>query len=245
MIRFMLAGTPRTGTTLLRTTLDSHPDICSYGEIFLIRKGRGGEMPGGYRRYLNEDRLQRTLRHFVDRKRMIYEFLDQLGSDSGARAVGFKLMEGQARLLPAVPDYIRGHNYRIIQIVRRNALKTLVSRTALLKHRVAHTRVKVEPNKVRVPTRQLARRLDNITQEGFWAEHEFPNLPLITVCYEDFIANKQEQLARMLDFLEMPPCENLESELVKLNPDKLSDLIENIEEVARALKGTQHEHFIS
>ena len=42
----------------------------------------------------------------------------------------------------------------------------------------------------------------------------------------------------------MPSCEDMESGLVKLNPDKLSDMIENYEEVVAVLKGTQHEQFV-
>lgn len=202
-------------------------------------------MTGGYRRYLNKDRLTRLTRHYLDRKRIIGEFLDQLGSDSGARAVGFKLMHGQARNFPAVPKYVRDHNYRIIQVLRRNALKTLVSRAALLKHGVAHTQENVDTSKVRIATGRLVQQLDSIIQEGRWAEKEFSNLPLITVCYEDFVSNKKEQLNKMLDFLDAPYYGDLGSALVKLNPDNLSNMIENYEEVVRALKSTQHEHFVS
>jgi hypothetical protein len=244
VIRFMLAGTQRTGTTLLRTTLDSHPDICSYGEIFLFRKGRGGQMAGGYRRYLNEDRLKRMTRHYLAQKGMIGEFLDQLGTNSGARAVGFKLMLGQASAFPAVPEYVRSYDYRIIQVLRRNALKTLLSRTALLKRGVAHTREKVSASKIQIPTGQLVQRLDSIIQESRWAEQAFSSLPLMTVWYEDFVASKQEQLSRVLDFLDTPSREGIESSLVKLNPDTLSDVIENYEEVVTVLKGTQHEQLV-
>lgn len=245
MIRFILAGTQRTGTTLLRTTLDSHPDIRSYGEVFLFRKGRGGNLDGSYRSYLNDRLLSRMSRHYLARKSMIREYLDQLGAGSGARAVGFKLMLGQARAFPAIPEYIRTHDYRIIQVRRRNALKTLLSRMVLMKRRMPHAREKLKVEKIRIPTRRLIQQLDRILEEDCWAESVFTDLPMINIWYEDFVSNRQEELNRALDFLEVPSHSGMNSDLIKLNPERLSDIIENYDEVVRTLEGTQHAKFVT
>jgi hypothetical protein len=244
MPHFILAGTQRTGTSFIESTLDSHPEICSFGEIFLFRKGRGANIVSGYRHYINQAPAKRMVRHYLARRGLIKEYLDQLGSDCRGSAVGFKLMLGQTRILPCVPEYIRHNNYRVIQIVRRNPLKIYLSRAALRRSKVAHTDRKLKVQKIMIPTERLVSHLDKVLWENCWAERTFPDLDRLAVYYEDFVASREEQLRKISEFLGIAPYEGMKSDLIKLNPDKLSDLIENFEEVAVALKGTQYEQYI-
>lgn len=244
MTHFILAGTQRTGTSLIESTLDSHPEVCSFGEIFLFRKGRGANIVSGYRYYINQAPAKRTVRHYLARRGLMKEYLDQLGSDCRGSAVGFKLMLDQVRIFPCVPEYIRRNNYRVIQVVRRNPLKTYMSRAALRSSKIAHTNRKLKVQKIIIPTDQLVSQLDKILWENRWAERTFPDLDLLTVYYEDFVASREEQLREIRVFLRIAPYKGMKSDLIKLNPDKLSDLVENFEEVAAALKETQYEQYI-
>lgn len=244
MTRFILAGTQRTGTTLIETTLDSHPEICSFGEIFLFKKGRGANVVSGYRHYINQAPVKRKMRHYFAQRVLITEYLDQLGGDCREGAVGFKLMLGQTRMFPCVPEYIQSNNYRVIQVLRRNPLKIYLSREALRNSKVAHTDKRLKVEKIRIPTDQLVSQLDKILWENRWAERIFPDLDLLTVYYEDFVNSKQEQLREISKFLGIKHYEGMKSSLIKLNPDKLSDLIDNFDQVANALKETQYERYL-
>src|SRR5215212_5764909 len=93
--QFVIVGTQRTGTTLIRTSLDSHSDLICSGEVF-----KGGRRPykelDGYWAYCRATPFNRV-RHYVARKRNVREFLSRLLSREGAEAIGFKLMHSHAR----------------------------------------------------------------------------------------------------------------------------------------------------
>jgi len=67
----------------------------------------------------------------------------------------------------------------------------------------------------------------------------------IEISYESFVANRDAETQRILDFLNIDQFVPLTTELVKLNPDSLQEIIENYEEVKQALSGTASENFLN
>ena len=244
--RFVVTGTQRTGTTLIRKTLDAHPDVVCLGEVFLFKSGLDGGVEGGYLRYLKQDPARKFTRHYIRRQRSIYAYLDQLESNrGGSRAIGFKLMLDQVNKFPSVAKYIRENHFKVIQVARRNPLKTLVSRINLQNLKIAHSTQRIDTKKIVVPTKGLVERLIRIQREALWANNLFPELRAIDVWYEDFVKNKDEQLARLLEFIDVKADQQLESGLVKINPDSLVEIIENYDSVARVLKRTDYQQYLS
>ena len=87
--------------------------------------------PFGYYEYLSAS-LQRRIGHILYRSLVVNHYLDYLASVSGEPIVGFKLMRSQLRRLPyEFPMLLRKINngeIKVIQIIRRNVLKTVTTR---------------------------------------------------------------------------------------------------------------------
>ena len=128
--RFIVLGTQRAGTTLVRTCLDSHPAIRCIGETFDI--AYAGEL--GYRAWCSSSPIRR-MRHRLDRGRLVSAYLDELFGQPGYRAIGLKYMYNHTKLFERLVPYVLEHRVRVIHVVRENALKTFVSRAAALSQR--------------------------------------------------------------------------------------------------------------
>jgi hypothetical protein len=63
-------------------------------------------------------------------------------------------------------------------------------------------------------------------------------VPYLAITYERYVAEPVAEGQRMLDFLNMSGG-FLRSPLVKLNPDHLSQLVENLHEVRQCLGNTR------
>ena len=69
----------------------------------------------------------------------------------------------------------------------------------------------------------------------------FADKPRLEISYESLVANRDAETRRVLQFLDIDEFISLDTDLVKLNPDSLEDIIENYEQVAQALKDTPFE----
>ena len=85
MEKFVVAGTQRSGTSVINQTLRSHPQIKTYGEVFLfsgrrglLKKPLGQTMEGSYRQFINNNNHRRFISHNFSRRQTIYTYLDQL-----------------------------------------------------------------------------------------------------------------------------------------------------------------------
>lgn len=62
--------------------------------------------------------------------------------------------------------------------------------------------------------------------------------------YEELVSDPQETLNGSFDFLEVANVPTPISPLRKMTPDRLRDAIENFDEVAALLRGTEFEQFL-
>jgi uncharacterized protein YqeY len=62
--------------------------------------------------------------------------------------------------------------------------------------------------------------------------------------YEDLVRDKDEELKKIQSFLNVNQADNLTSDLVKINPDSLAEVIENFGEISDVLSGTPYEKFL-
>lgn len=243
MEKFIVAGTQRTGTSMISDTLRSHPDIGSLGEIFHFRGGVGGNTTGSYRQYINQKRRVRTIAHYINRPRLVEEYLDQLYKHSDVKALGFKLMLSQVWQFPESVRYIQKHRIKVLHLVRENFLKTLVSRISAKTRKLYHITKPVNVDKIHVPIHSLLSSLDLIAEEvSDWKQFAVNN-PYMELSYESFVADREKELENALTFLGVEYL-SLDCRLKKINPDDLSQVIENYSEVERTLAGTSHEKFL-
>jgi LPS sulfotransferase NodH len=243
--RFVILGIQRTGTTLLVRLLDAHPEVVCVGELFQSKSAPVDHDLPRYRGYVADSMGRRLLAPLLCR-RSVHRYLDRIYGTLQVPAFGFKLMLDQVRRYPAVAAYLREKDFRIIHVVRENLLKTHVSR---LRARQTGIYASTEPlpgTQVSIPTASLAGDLDALARENRALESLTAGLGLtqISVSYEAITGDRSQGLSRILSFLGVDATVELESQLVKLTPDELSRAVENYEEMAAALAGSDYEHHL-
>jgi riboflavin biosynthesis pyrimidine reductase/LPS sulfotransferase NodH len=116
-VRFAIVAAPRTGSNMLCTMLNAHPEILCHHEIF---------NPGGIHYALDHRDGQFDLGSMAERDRNPAGFLRRVfGHRCGRNAVGFKVNRGQNEM--AFHSVLTDLNIRKIILRRRNRVKTFVS----------------------------------------------------------------------------------------------------------------------
>ena len=244
--RFVILGTQRTGTILLMGLLDSHPDIACIGELFQHRADYVQHSVPRYRLYVASSPKNRTM-DLVARKSIIRSYLDSVFVTLNTPVAGFKLMLDQARRFPMVLDYLKAHDFKIINIVRQNLLKTHVSRLRALKTGVYMSTGKAEKVLLHVPAASLVEELAALEKEYEANQRILAQLGLdsVSVTYESISGPSGESdLRRLLSFLGANLDVRLEPRSTKITPDDLSQAIANYDEVASTLTGTAYQQFL-
>lgn len=249
---FVILGTQRTGTTLIRTSIDSHPDILCCGEVFLLGR-RPYSKDDGFWRY-SRLTIGNRVRALLSPKRAASEYLDQLYSRTEYAAIGFKLMFGHYLKRPYIWPLLVDKDVRFILVRRRNLLKTLVSRRSASESGVYHVSRTLNVGSavddwrargVRLDPATIISDLDAIrTEDAAWKNQLTGDIPNIEIIYEDYIRDIENQNRRILEFLGVRTLP-LTSDLKKVNPDDLSQSIKNFDEVTSVLKGTRYEEFLA
>ena len=185
--------------------------------------------------------------HIFMRQQLVSNYLEQVYTQDGFSAIGFKFMLNHLRGFPSVRSYINENNIHVIHVVRNNVFDTYLSRLTMLARGIAHsTSNQVKQVQVSMPVDRLIDDLTVIQQDGEqWADMFKGKTPYIRVNYESFVDNRDEELERITGFLGVNQKEKLNSQLKKINKGKLSDMIENYEEVKVCLKGTEFEWCLS
>lgn len=248
MIRFIVSATQRTGATFFMNCLSSHPQIqtqkAGFGQkhfiIFSFDKRKTG-----YYLYRSQS-MKRQFDHLFRRKRLVYEYMaTHYQPVDGVKAMGLKVSYNYTGKYPALLEWLREQDdLRVIHYVRDNVLKTVISRKTARKRGLHHSTKKVEPVKVYLQPDKLIGTLALITRQVEKYRQAFPGKPYLEVSYESFTSHREDETRRILQFLDIDQFVPLSTDLVKLNPDSIEDLVENYEEVAQALRGTVYEKYL-
>jgi LPS sulfotransferase NodH len=246
--RFLIAGTQRTGTTLLRTSLSSHPRIACHGEVFKLGKSPYA-LPGGYWAF-SRHTLMRRLAATLRPPRSFRAYLDQLYGNRDCSAVGFKLMLNQCASRPYLWPLICEYRVKAILITRRNVLKTLVSRRTAETTGVYHVSPSLPAKSavsnwtaqpVRIEPKSLLDDLDRISNETTEWKRRLKDCQFMELIYEEYFQDQPAWNAKVLDFLGAPRHE-LSSDLRKVNPDELGSLVSNYDEIAGVIRTSRYSY---
>lgn len=176
---------------------------------------------------------------------MISTFLTELyTSTAGVKAVGVRLSYIQAKKYPEVLEWALENDVGIIHLVRKNSLKAIVSHFSARKRGLHHSTLKAERVTIRLSPLRLKRRLTRLTRQIEKYNAMLADKRHIKVYYETFTANRDTEIRRILGFLEVDQSVPLTSDLIKLNPDSLENILENYEAITRAFKGTVFEKYL-
>ncbi len=245
--RFVIGCRARTGSTMLRWMLNSHPDICCHGEVFSEASLDG--------RFVNVRDTQVTAADPMLSQIKACRpdvFLRQFVFDAGKfKAIGVKTLYHDLEQYAGgyALDAIRNdHDIRIIHLTRANRLKRYVSnyiasyvtKVAVVfdeRDRPAVQRIVLSPEEcVRdiAATEKAEERF-----RGYFTEHK-----VFEVAYEQLLEREGSAIPELQRFLGIHP-KALKARTVKLNPDSLRDLIENYAEVSDALHAAGYGHYLA
>jgi hypothetical protein len=245
-LRFLVTCPARTGSTMLIWFLQSHPNLCTHGEV-LAPTGPLNLYGIHYRLNPPLDGVLRSIRE-RDPVGFLKEFVWRPGD---RRAAGFK-GKYEELLRPEyteVLEYIRRDpEIRIIHLWRDNLLERYVSQYLAvnvfgLYNVVQGTdlpparSVSLTPEECRADFQRTERRRAKF--QTWLANHQ-----VLELTYEELVASPTDTLAQVqkcLDVQELP----LDTKTVKMRTGSLRETIANYEELAAAFRGTQYERFFT
>lgn len=221
--KYILLGRARSGSSMLNTMLSSHPNIHGREELF----GRLAGQPAG-------DVLNDVFSNYKD----------------NVQAVGFKIHYNHPvdddsgeiwRRLDAMDDL------HVIHLKRKNILRSYVSGKIALKLnlfqiRNANQRPELEDRRVACTVEELRENFEKTRNWEIEFAKRFADKPYIETVYEELVANTEGEFAKLCDFLRIPYAAP-QTRLKRLNPEKISDLIENYDDLKAAFAGTEWADF--
>jgi LPS sulfotransferase NodH len=224
--RFVILTPGRTGSELLVSLLDSHPQIVCDGELLATRRA-------------SPDLLIRSR--------------EALAHIRGARAYGFKLLRDHL-LRQDVGDPARyisklhQRGYRIILLERRDLLAQAVSFARA--ERVGYSQRRRDDGDSFTPMTldpmavlALMFVVEDITR---FFEAALAGVPHIRLIYEDHLATPERQQAAVDELcraLGLGP-KPVRTDLVRITPETIAEQLENHEELARVLSVTRYARYL-
>jgi hypothetical protein len=107
-----------------------------------------------------------------------------------------------------------------------------------------HSREQLKPIKVYIDPKILLEDFRRRRKRFDKYRKLFEDFPFLEVSYESMLADQNTETRKVLKFLGVDASMPLTTDLVKVNPDSLEDIIENYGEVEQALINTEFKDFL-
>jgi LPS sulfotransferase NodH len=233
--RFVILAAPRTGSNLLCTLLNSHPDVLCHHELF---------NPNGIFYALEYRDGSLDLGSMTERDREPIAFLQRVWDHpQGATCTGFKMTRGQDAAV--MQGLIEDDGVLKILLYRRNRLKTFISE-ALARQTDRWEVYSKHDLATETPTLHVdveAFRGHCELNDRYYSDIEYAlrssGQPWIETAYEDIL--DQAEQARLLDFLGVESADvTLKQASVKQSNRNLRTHIENFHELEHAFAGSEY-----
>jgi len=235
-VRAIILTTQRSGSTFLVECLSSHPDIECSGEILNGQPDHPvAPLRGPFKQVTKALRIARTGAWMPRR------WIDAFYARGRARVRCFKAMYNQLSRPFAMRYFDENEDIKVIHLRRHNLLKVHVSTLLMNKREQLQARGPTEAVWIHVdPARAIASmRKARQVYESF--DQAFAKHARIQVAYENLFdgASLQADTGRLIcDFLGVV-ARPMRSQIVKLNPDSLRDMVTNYDELANAVSRTE------
>lgn len=229
--KFVVLTTPRSGSNMLCTLLNSHPEILCHHEIF-------NESGIKYALHLRDTSF--SIGTVDERDRDAVSFVSRVWQHSaGYQCVGFKVNNYQNE--PVLRNLLGDRTVQKIVLQRRNQVKAYVSwliAFQLKQWEVYEGQPLSKPRpKVNVNVKRL---MENIRGADAFYQDVIESLnasrqAYLKLIYEELIEDKERM--RLLEFLDVDPCiHRLQVSSVKQNSNDLRHCIENFPQLASSLQ---------
>jgi LPS sulfotransferase NodH len=235
---FVILCLGRVGSELLVSLLDSHPDVCCYGELFAPPYEAHEEwfdprLPDGVQAFVHSEQDDPRL------------YVEQLASGCDAAAFGFKLPHSSIEAHPNAVSLLDDAELRVIRLTRENLLAQHVSgilafRTGVWKQGGGEESYGAVTH--RVNTARCKRALANLEAREEEMDRLAEGHPMMWLTYEELVAGSRIDEAQR--FCGVQP-RSLSSPHRKLRTRPLSETIENWDELSAELRGTRFERFLA
>jgi tetratricopeptide (TPR) repeat protein len=254
MEKFVLVATQRSGTVFFESVINSHPHIYCYPEILLSLSYQ--QEWNFYHFWLEKVKQDESNITHPAMLRNFELYLNHIFNNvPGKKAIGIDIKYDQFPQILNIFYTLKKNDVKIIHLVRKNVLKTYISSVLNWNkrslNRLAHSTKEVPSVKVKIKlgnylVQELERRKNEIAHyRNFFHKNKFKCLE---INYEDFFDNSNSEsstivspvLNQIYEFLCIKEKRyDLTTDLKKTNPNKLAELIENYDEVAGFLSGTE------
>lgn len=242
--KFIVLGRGRSGSNFLATSLETHPNIVSFGEVFNNLARAKGSVHFRYKGYNGQNRKQVQLRN-EEPIRFIDESLFA-PQPKAIQAVGFKLFYYHAK----EPDWqpIWGHLQELgvcaIHIQRKNLLESLVSEEIAQAtktwsnrggNRNSNSQKQAAPAQIDLSVDTCRTYFESIEKQREQYSNFFEQT--LDLHYEDLLNNYEGELQRVQEFLGVPH-HAVTSPLRKQAKRSIQESIGNFAELEREFAGT-------
>ena len=246
---FFILTAPRSGSTVLTRTLDRHPQIFCAGELF--HPSEKIYHPEWHFPFIGTKKKKGFSRKIFSVTNYIkgyisgVSFIKKFYSTRNEKAIrGFKLMNGHTKDFPAVWNYLKDRDLKIIVLIRKNTFREALSSFRARKIGVFHSAEdsSLAEQKVNVDAALLKKRVDeleainaNILQLSQGKDH-------IVIAYEEF-EEWQTMLDKVFEFLAVEKIE-MQPELRKISAANWRNGVENYQQVEATMK-EKYAHFLN
>jgi len=239
--RFILLAHQRTGSSMVMATLNKHPSIVAFGELFV--KSRIGHMVSGFNNH------SKAL-HYLRSKDPV-RFLEEHAYSSfpeNISSVGFKIFPDQLErkdAAPLLPWLNENKDVKIIILTRNNLLDVhcslaIANKTGVFGIRKESDRQMVTINvDIHKAEAEFKRRKAGHQR----AREKFVDHEVIELAYEDIIEQPTEEFKKIQSFIGVTLTQ-LHVPTVKQETRPLSEVIENYDELKIKWKGAEYEEYL-
>lgn len=220
--KFIVISTSRTGSTLLMALLNNHKNVICDGELFKNLNGKSCEY-------------------------IWYDFFNH--KPKNIKQVGFKLFYSHPRDKDkTVWDIIlNDKDIKIIHLMRKNILRIYLSQRIGIKTKQWTENVNrphnisLESKKVDIDFQECSDAFNKITDYQDKTKQMFKNHEYLEVYYEDIVENREIELDRIFDFLNVEKME-VTANNKKQNPETFDELINNYSDLKKKFSNTKWEY---
>jgi LPS sulfotransferase NodH len=236
----MVLTQARTGSNMLVSMLDSHPNIKCFGEVFNPASSFG---------YINwqSNSYKRRIAHKYLRDYNIERYIDSLlsvGPEDNTQAVGFKVIyPGQFDRWPNLRCYCRENDFKVISLIRKNLIRKYISSKIANFEGVWSTQERREKSvSIEIDISDLSRFIDRIETIYHLIDSLTVEFRGIQISYEELSSNRESVMIEVLQFLGIEELEvqALKAKTAKQNPERLEQVIQNYDEVCSFINKTRY-----
>ncbi len=241
--RFIIICAPRTGSTMLRMMLNSHPKIVCYGEVITLGEPNLGKK---YQKFIGQTSQELAQIRAENPVNFLYNYI---WNREDCQSIGLKLKYRQLKeefqdVFQAILD---DQEIKIIHLSRQNLLKRYVSNRLASSGRTSTVVFDSQDSKpqpkVTVDVEKLMQDIVSVEETEAKFREDFKQHQVFEVTYEDLVVSNHEIMTKLLNFLDVELMD-LQPVTKKVNSDRLEDVIENYDLVKNQLSQTKYATFL-